>query len=208
MGLRSILDLDFPPLADAERRLSELSRQLRLRLLGTAALSVLALAAALVVPQLGLVLLAGASAALVTAAVALARRRALLSTLLQVREAYGLDAVSRAGTRFANRERRGRLATGLRRIVVAAEEQRPRPGYTATALELRVLARKERLLAVAASLEDHNEALHPAGVAIVHRLMTRPSVSPLFNPALDELVLDDALHRIEACPGGPRALAK
>ena len=206
--MRSLLDLDVPPLADAERKLAELSRQRRARLLSTAALGVLAVAAALVVPQLGFVLLAGAFAALVTAAVALSRRRALLGTLLQVREAYGLDAVSQAGTRFASRERRGRLASGLRRIVVAAEEQQPRPGYTATALELRVLARKERLLAVATALEDRDEALHPAGVAIVHRLLTRPPVSPLFNPALDELALDDALHRIEACPGGPRALAR
>jgi hypothetical protein len=206
MKLRSLLDMDVPPLVEAERRLADLSRQRRARLLGTAALAALAVAAALVEPDLGLVLSAGAFAALSTAAVALARRRALLSTLVQIREAYGLDAVSQAGDRFATGQRRHRLAAWLRRIVVSAEEHQPRPGYTATALELRVLARKERLLAVAASLEDRDQALHPAGVAIVHRLLTRPSVSPLFNPQLDELILDDALHRIEACPGGPRAL--
>ncbi|MGN6380711.1 MAG: hypothetical protein ACTHNU_17300 [Gaiellales bacterium] len=206
--MRTLLDLDVPPLADAERRLADLSRQRRARMLGTAGLAGLALAAELVMPWLGVVLLAGAVAALVTAAIARARRRALLSTLLQVRDAYGLEAVSREGTRFATRERRGRLAAWLRRIVMSAEQAHPRPGYTATALERRVLARKERLLAVAASLEDRDQELHPAGVAIVHRLLTRPSVSPLFNPALDELVLDDALHRIEACPGGRRALVR
>jgi hypothetical protein len=44
-------------------------------------------------------------------------------------------------------------------------------------------------------------------VAIVHRLLTRPSVSPLFNPLLEERLLDDALHRVEACAGDDNALA-
>jgi hypothetical protein len=205
MSSRSLLDLDIPPLVDAERLLADLSDQRTQRLLAAVALTVLAVVAALVLPQLWLVLAAGAVAALVTAAVAIARRRVLLSGLLQVREAYRLEAVSKAGSRFATRARRERLAAGLRSMVRAAEGKEGHPAYTAAALEERVLARKERLLGVAAVLEGREDELHPAGVAVVHRLLTRPSVSPLFNPRLNEQILDDALHRVEASAQGSTA---
>ena len=81
------------------------------------------------------------------------------------------------------------------------------PMPTAAALDARVLARKERLLRVAAALDGRDDELHPAGVAIVHRLLTRPSVSPLFNPQLEEQILDDALHRVEACTAHENTLA-
>ena len=198
MGLRSLLDLDLPPLVDAERLLAELAAQRTRRLLGALALAALAGGAALVLPDLGVALVAGAVAALVTAGVAVTRRRALLAVLVQVRDAYRVDAVARAGARFASRARRERLADWLRRIVGAAERSEREAAYTMTALEARVLARRARLLAVASALEDREHELHPAGVAIVHRLLTRPSVSPLFNPELEERILDDALHRVEA----------
>ena len=94
----------------------------------------------------------------------------------------------------------------MRSIVHAAEGRKGHPAYTAAALEERVLARKERLLRVAAALEGREDELHPAGVAIMHRMLTRPSVSPLFNPALEEHILDDALHRVEACVAGATPL--
>jgi len=200
--LRSLLDLDLPPLVDAERQLSDLSDQRTQRLVGAAALMGLAVAAAVFLPQLWIVLTAGAVAALITAAWAISRRQALLSALVQVREAYRVEAVSKAGLRFATPARRSRLAVGLRSIVRAAEGREGHPAYTAAALEERVIQRKERLLALAAALEGREEELHPAGVAIVHRMLTRPSVSPLFNPALEEHILDDTLHRVEACVAG------
>jgi hypothetical protein len=200
--VRSLLDLDLPPLVDAERQLSDLSEQRTQRLVGAVALLGLAVAAAVFLPQLWIVLTAGAVAALITAAWAISRRQALLSALVQVREAYRVEAVSKAGLRFATPARRSRLAVGLRSIVRAAEGREGHPAYTAAAIEERVLRRKERLLAVAAALEGRAEELHPAGVAIVHRMLTRPSVSPLFNPALDEHILDDTLHRVEACVAG------
>jgi hypothetical protein len=198
MRLHSLLDLDLPPLVDAERSLAELAAQRSRRLVGALGLAGLAVAAAAVLPDLRLPLVAGAVAALITAGVAMSRRRALLALLVQARDAYRLEAVAEAGTRFATRARRERLAAWLRRIVHAAESSEHQAAYTATALEARVLARKARLLAVAAALEDREHELHPAGVAIVHRLLTRPSVSPLFNPGLEEQVLDDTLHRVEA----------
>jgi hypothetical protein len=199
MRLRSLLDLDLPPLVDAERLLAELRQQRTWRLAATVVLMALAVAAVVVLPQLWLVLAAGAIAALATAGIAFGRRQHLLEALVQVREAYRLEEVSQAGSRFASRERRTRLAGWMRDIVGAAEGREVRAAYTAAALEERVLARKERLLRVAAALEDREDELHPAGVAIVHRLLTRPSVSPLFNPQLEEQILDDALHRVEAC---------
>jgi hypothetical protein len=199
MRLRSLLDLDLPPLVDAERLLAELREQRTWRLAGALVLMALAVVAVVALPQLWLVLAAGAIAALATAGIAFGRRRLLLEALLQVREAYRLEEVSQAGLRFATRERRTRLAGWVRDIVGAAEGREVRLAYTAAALDERVLARKERLLRVAAALEDREDELHPAGVAIVHRLLTRPSISPLFNPQLEEQILDDALHRVEAC---------
>jgi hypothetical protein len=200
--LRSLLDLNLPPLVDAERQLADLSDQRTQRLLGAVVLTGLAAAAAVFLPQLWIVLAVGAVAALLAAVAALARRRSLLSALVQVRGAYRVDAVSQAGSRFATPARRERLAEGLRSIVSAAEGTQHRPAYTAAALDERILVRKERLLGVAAALAGREDELHPAGVAIVHRMLTRPSVSPLFNPALEEHILDDALHRVEACVAG------
>jgi hypothetical protein len=204
--VRSLLDLNLPPLVDAERQLGELSAQRTQRLIAAVALVALAAGSALVVSQLWIVLAAGAVAALVTAAWASGRRRTLLSALVQVREAYRIEVVSAEGTRFATAARRERLAVGVRSIVHAADGREGHPAYTAAALEERVIARKERLLRVAAALDGHADALHPAGVAIMHRLLTRPSVSPLFNPALQEHTLDDALHRVEACVAGAAPL--
>jgi hypothetical protein len=205
--MRSLLDLDLPPLVDAERRLDELSSQRAGRLKGAVVLTILAVVAAVVLPELWIVLAAGALAALGTAGTAFARRQALISALLQVRDAYRLEPVSKAGARFATRERRERLALWLRKIARAAEGGEVRAAYTTAPLDRRVLERKERLLAIAAALEDRRDELHPAGVAIVHRLLTRPSVSPLFNQELQERILDDALHRVEASTDRGSALA-
>ena len=204
--MRSLLDLNLPPLVDAERQLAELSDQRTQRLIGAVALTALAAGTAAVVSQLWIVVAAGAATALITALWALARRRSLLSALVQVRDAYRVEAVSAAGERFATPARRERLAVGVRSIVRAAEGREGHPAYTAAAIQERVLARKERLLRVAAALDGEVDVLHPAGVAIMHRLLTRPSVSPLFNPALAEHTLDDTLHRVEACVAGATPL--
>ena len=36
-------------------------------------------------------------------------------------------------------------------------------------------------------------------MAIVHRMLTRPGLSPLYNPGLPEETLDEAIRRAEAC---------
>ena len=101
-ALRTVVDRDLPPLQVAERRLADLARQRRNRLVAAAALALLAVAVGLAYPQIGIALAVGAIAALVAAAAAVIERRALLANLIPVREAYRIESVSRAGRRFAN----------------------------------------------------------------------------------------------------------
>jgi len=75
-ALRTVVDRDLPPLQVAERRLADLSRQRRNRLVTAAALALLAIAVGLAYPQFGIALAVGAVAALVAAAAAVSQRRA------------------------------------------------------------------------------------------------------------------------------------
>jgi hypothetical protein len=201
-ALRTVVDRDLPPLQVAERRLADLSRQRRNRLVAAVVLALLAVAVGLAYPQIGIALAVGAIAALVAATAALSQRRALLGNLIPMREAYRIEPVSRAGRRFASRGRRQRLAESLRAAVRDAEDGRPHTAYTVAPLGERVLERRGRLLALGDALDGGEADLHPAGVVIVHRLLTRPGHSPLYNPDLEESRLDDLLHRAEACRGG------
>ena len=201
-ALRTVVDRELPPLQVAERRLADLSRQRRNRLVAAAALAVLAGAVGVAYPQIGIALAVGAIAAVVAATAAVSQRRVLLANLIPVREAYRIESVSRAGRRFANPARRQRLAESLRAAVRDAEDGRAHTAYTVAPLGERVLARRGRLLALSAALDGDEADLHPAGVVIVHRLLTRPGHSPLYNPDLEESRLDDLLHRAEACRGG------
>ena len=196
--MRSLLDVELPPLPEAEERLATLRRQERARLAGAFILTVLAGAAVPVSAELWPALGAGAVAAVATGAAAFDRRHALLTALLRVREAYRLDAVRVAGVRFASLARRRRLAAWLRKVVRLAEGDDGAVGYDAGALDDRVLARRERLLALAEALESPSRDVHPASVALIHCLLTRPPSSPLYNPGIDADVLDLALHRAEA----------
>ena len=104
MSLRSLLDLDLPPLVEAERLLGELSRRRTLLLAGAGGLTVGAAFALWRLQRVWAVAaVAAAIAALALSFLALDRRRALLAGLVQVRDAYRLEEVSRAGSRFATR---------------------------------------------------------------------------------------------------------
>ena len=201
-ALRTVVDRDLPPLQVAERRLADLARQRRNRLVAAVVLALLAVAVGLAYPQVGIALAVGAIAALVAAAAALIERRGLLANLIPVRGAYRIESVSRAGRRFANPGRRHRLAQSLRVAVRDAEDGASHTAYTVAPLGERVLERRERLLALADALDGDEADLQSAGVVIVHRLLTRPGHSPLYNPDLPESRLDDLLQRVEACRGG------
>jgi hypothetical protein len=198
MRLRTLLDIDLPPLNEVEQQLADMRSDVHARLAAGAVLAVVAAAALFYSRDAMLVVGAGAAAGIVSAAWAFDRRRSLLGRLVRVRDAYRLAPVSEAGGSFANAARRKRLAVWLRRLVVVAEGDGVQMAYTAAALEERVLARRERLLALAEALEaPDGGGVHPSGVAIVHCLLTRPPSSPLYNPAIDEDLLDLALHRVD-----------
>ena len=94
---------------------------------------------------------------------------------------------------------RGRHAQALRRQAQARGLTLP---TLLAAVYADVLARWSRNQHFCITVTSFNRPdLHPAGVVIVHRLLTRPGHSPLYNPDIDELRLDDALHRVEACRG-------
>jgi hypothetical protein len=196
--LRSLLDHALPPLGEAERRLADLAA--RTRTYGPAAL-LLAPAApivALLDARLAVALGAAAAAAVALALAARGRRRSLLDELLREREAYAIDAVRDAGNRFASDARRYRLAAWVRGIVGTVEGTDSEHAYNLVSLTDRVRDRRERLLALADALDSQERTIHPASVSLLYQLLTRPPLSPLYNPGLDEELLDFALHRVEA----------
>lgn len=154
--------------------------------------------AAVVDARLAVGLIAAAVAMLILSGRAIWRKRELLRALLADRNAYSIDAVRRSATRFATPARRHRLGAWLRKIVAVAEGEEPPPSATVRPLDLRVQARRERLLVLADALDDELRSVHPASIALLHQILTRPGLSPLYNVGLGEDLLDLALHRVEA----------
>ncbi len=148
--------------------------------------------------HLAVALGAAAVAAAILAVATRGRRRSLLAELLRERDAYAIDDVRTAGNRFASDARRHHLAAWVRGIVGAVEGTHPEAAYNFVSLDDRVRGRRERLLALADAFESRERTIHPASVALLHQLLTRPPLSPLYNPGLDEELLDFALHRVEA----------
>jgi hypothetical protein len=197
MQLRSVLEREIAP-SEAERRLGALRAQARdyglactLAFLGT----VLAIGVA---PRLALGLAAAAVLTLVLAGLSRWRRRELISALLRERDAYSIDSVRHRATRFATLPRRRRLGSWLRKLVLVADGEELPPSLNLRVIDERVLPRRERILRIADAFEVDERQIHPASVALLHQLLTRPGLSPLYNPGLDEDLLDLALHRIEA----------
>jgi hypothetical protein len=86
----------------------------------------------------------------------------------------------------------------LRTLVAVADGQEPPPSATVRAIDERVRQRRERLLHLADAVENDIRNIHPASIALLHQVLTRPGLSPLYNPGLEEDLLDLALHRVEA----------
>jgi hypothetical protein len=191
-------ELDPPALSlqEVELRLAALRSLTRRMLAAALTLTAIAGATALVSTRVAISFGVAGGAALIVAAGAQRRGRGLLSRLLWVRAAYRLDVVRAAGSDFATPQRCRRLAAGLRRVVAFGDGEFALPGYVAS-LDERVLERRGRLLALADAFESPRP-IHPASVALLHRLLTLPASSPLYNPALGEDLLDLTLHEIEA----------
>jgi hypothetical protein len=191
-------ELDPPALSlqEVELRLAALRSLTRRMLAAALTLTAIAAATALVSTRVAISFGVAGGAALIVAIGAQRRGRGLLSRLLWVRAAYRLDVVRAAGSDFATPQRCRRLAAGLRRVVAFGDGEFALPGYVAS-LDERVLERRGRLLALADAFESPRP-IHPASVALLHRLLTLPASSPLYNPALGEDLLDLTLHEIEA----------
>jgi hypothetical protein len=197
MQLRSVLERELPP-SEAEGRLGALRAQTRDYGLACS-LAILGAGVAIAVePRLAVALAAAALLTLALAGRSVWRRRELVSALLRERDAYSIDAVRHRATRFATLPRRRRLGSWLRSLVLVADGEELPPSLNLRVIDDRVRARRERILRIADAFEVDGRQIHPASVALLHQLLTRPGLSPLYNPGLDEDLLDLALHRIEA----------
>lgn len=193
-----MLERDLPRSQEAERKLDALRAQGRD--FGVAfGLSLVGALIALAVDQrLALGLAAVAFGTAVLCARSLWRRRELVVRLLAERNAYSIGAVQRQAVRFATPKRRSRLGAWVRKLVAVADGDEHPASTTVRVLDARVSPRRERLLKLADALGDDTREVHPASIALLHQLLTRPGLSPLYNIGLKEDLLDLALHRIEA----------
>jgi hypothetical protein len=204
MALRSVLEHSVPPTPEAERRLQDLHRRTREWAVSGLVLAAAAIPATLFIPRLGVALGAGGATAFALALLARGRRQSLLLALLGNRDAYWIDAVQHEGICFSTVDRRRRLARWLRSVVGFADGAERLPAHTAISLNDRVQARRDRLLSIADAFDATDRPVHPSSVVLVHQLLTQPGSSPLYNPGLDEELLDFALTKVEAgVNGGP-----
>jgi hypothetical protein len=196
--LKSVLERDLPPLQEAERKLDALrsqARDLSIALVLAIGGTVVAIVAE---PRLAVILAAAAVATLLLAGRSISRRRELLVMLLPLRDAYAIEAVRKEAARFATSGRRRRLGRWLRTVVAVADGEQHPPSPNVRPIDARVRPRRERVLRIADALEDDARDVHPASVALLHQVLSRPGVSPLYNPGIEEDLLDLALHRVEA----------
>lgn len=196
--LKSVLDRNLPRSREAELKLEALRAQARD--FGVASgLSVVGAAVAVAIDsRLVLILVAIALGTGVLCARAVWRRGELLVLLLAERDAYSIPAVRRRADHFATPTRRHRLGAWLRKIVAVADGDQHPPSTNVRIIDARVRPRRERLLKLAEALDDDRREVHPASVALLHQVLTRPGLSPLYNLGLDEDLVDLALHRVEA----------
>jgi hypothetical protein len=195
--LRSVLERDVPA-SEAELKLAALRAQARDFGVACGLSLVGAVIAGVVDPRLAVALIAAGVAMLILSGRATWRRQELLGALLTDRNAYSIEAVRRRATRFATPARRHRLGAWLRKLVAVADGEEHPPSVNVRALDLRVQLRRERLLRLADALDDEVRGVHPAAIALLHQILTRPGLSPLYNVGLKEDLLDLALHRVEA----------
>ena len=146
---------------------------------------------------------AGAVAGVVVGAYARADRTALLARLIHQRSAYEIADVARAAEALVTPEMRIRLAGTIGRLVLEADGFEPAdpeltPSYS------RVREYRNEFLAVAFHLARPTSHVHPTAVAMMERLLTHATMSPLFNERLPVTQVRIALHRVQlAIDGSP-----
>lgn len=146
---------------------------------------------------------AGAVAGAVICAYARADRTALLARLVHQRSAYEIADVAKAAEALVTPEVRVRLARTIGRMVLEADGFEPAdpklsPSYS------RVREYRDEFLAVAFHLARPTSRPHPTAVAMMDRLLTHATMSPLFNERLPVTQVRIALHRVQlAIDGSP-----
>jgi hypothetical protein len=139
---------------------------------------------------------AGAITGGVVAAYARADRMALLARLVHQRSAYEIADVRKAAEALVTPKVRARLARSIGRLVLEADGFEPAdpklaPSYT------RVREYRDEFLAVAFHLARPASRVHPTAVALVDRLLSHPTMSPLYNERLPATQVRIVLHRVQ-----------
>ncbi|MEZ5102589.1 MAG: hypothetical protein R3C15_22895 [Thermoleophilia bacterium] len=119
------------------------------------------------------------------------RRRELLMSLAVDPTAYVIPDVRRFGDRLVSPRQRTGTAR-LLRTQIATPRRGRRP------LRQRVTEHRDELDRLARLLVARDVRVEPPAAALLVRLLTRPSESPLYNPRLPEADLGVALARVQA----------
>ena len=139
---------------------------------------------------------AGAIAGGVVAAYARADRMALIARLVHQRSAYEIADVAKAAQALVTPQVRARLARSIGRLVLEADgfasaDPKLAPSYS------RVREYRDEFMAVAFHLARPASRVHPTAVALVDRLLSHPTMSPLYNERLPATQVRIALHRVQ-----------
>jgi hypothetical protein len=139
---------------------------------------------------------AGAIAGGVVAAYARADRMALIARLVHQRSAYEIADVAKAAQALVTPQVRARLARSIGRLVLEADGFAPADPKLAPSYS-RVREYRDEFMAVAFHLARPASRVHPTAVALVDRLLSHPTMSPLYNERLPATQVRIALHRVQ-----------
>ena len=139
---------------------------------------------------------AGAIAGGVVAAYARADRMALIARLVHQRSAYEIADVAKAAQALVTPQVRARLARSIGRLVLEADGFAPADPKLAPSYS-RTREYRDEFMAVAFHLARPASRVHPTAVALVDRLLSHPTMSPLYNERLPATQVRIALHRVQ-----------
>ena len=138
---------------------------------------------------------AGALAGGVVLAYARADRTALIARLVHQRSAYEIEEAAAAAEALVTPHSRARLAATLGRLVLEADGFEPaNPTYAPCYSRIREY--RTEFIAVAFHLARPSSRVHPAGAALLERMLTQAAISPVYNEQLPASQVRVALHRI------------
>ena len=139
---------------------------------------------------------AGAIAGGVVAAYARADRMALIARLVHQRSAYEIADVAKAAEALVTPQVRAKLARTIGRLVLEADGFEPADPTLAPCYS-RVREYRDEFLAVSFHLARPASRVHPTAVALVNRLLSHATMSPLYNERLPANQVRIALHRVQ-----------